>query len=143
MAAMAASKLWNPPDAGRPTMLPPVQRALRGTTSFTVVFALLVAAVPLLLFGAWLIHAETVRQRADIDALMRERVHNLVADLDSELRQQIQVVQTLAALPALDDPDLPLFYRTAARARELRPHWVAIALVDPTGAQVLNTLRPL
>jgi two-component sensor histidine kinase len=143
MSAMTASEVRKSSDAGRLTTLPPVQRALRGTTSFTIVFALLLAAVPLLLFGAWLIHAETKRQQADIDSLMRERSHNLAADLDSELRQQIQVVQTLAALPALDDPDLALFYRAAARARELRPHWVAIALFEPTGAQIVNTLRPL
>ncbi|HEX2115908.1 MAG TPA: sensor histidine kinase [Alphaproteobacteria bacterium] len=124
--------------------LPPVERALSGTTSFTIVFALLVAAVPLLLFGAWLIYSETQRQQADIEAMMRERAHNLMADLESELLQQSQVVQTLAALPQLDEPDLPLFYKAASRAQSLRPHWVAISLVEPaTGMQVLNTLQPL
>jgi two-component sensor histidine kinase len=124
--------------------LPHVKRALGGTTMFTIVFALLLAAVPLLLFGAWLVYAETQRQHSEIDALMRERAHNLMADLESELLQQIQVVQTLAALPSLDRPDLATFHTAASRARELRPHWVAIALIDPASrTQVLNTLRPL
>jgi two-component sensor histidine kinase len=124
--------------------LPPVERALAGTTTFTVVFALLLAAVPLLLFGAWLIYAETSRQQADIEGLMRERVHNLMADFESELLQQIEVVQTLAALPALDAPDLRAFYETAVRARQLRQHWVAVSLVDPAAdVQLINTLRPL
>jgi two-component sensor histidine kinase len=138
---MAAPASSNPSKGGA---LPPMERALSGKTSFMIVFSLLVAAVPLLLFGAWLVLAETRRQQADIEALMRERVHNLMADLESELRQQIQVVQTLAALPSLDVPDLPLFYTSAARARALRPHWLAISLIDPaTEMQILNTLRPL
>lgn len=124
--------------------LPPVRRALTGTTSFMIVFALLVATVPLLLFGAWLLYAESGRRQAEIDALMRERTLDLAGDLESELHQQVQVVQTLAALPALDDPDLPLFYKAATRAQALRPHWLTILLIDPkTGEQIMNTLRPL
>jgi two-component sensor histidine kinase len=141
MPAMVAPAFPKSPKAHA---LPQVKRALSGTVSFTVVFALLVAAVPLLLFGAWLIYSETARQQAEIEAMMRERAHNLMADLESELLQQSQVVQTLAALPALDEPDLPLFHKAAMRARALRPHWVAIALVEPsTGMQILNTLQPL
>ena len=143
MRAMSPKKPHNlgNPEAGP---LPPVERALRGKTSFAIIFALLVAAVPLLLFGAWLIFADSTRRQAEIDALMRERTQDLAGDLESELRQQVQVVQTLASLPALDDPDLPLFYKAATRARALRPSWAAISLIDPvSGTQLLNTLRPL
>jgi two-component sensor histidine kinase len=130
--------------AGKPGPLPPVERALSGTTSFMIVFALLVATVPLLLFGAWLLYAESGRRQADIDALMRERALDLAGGLESELKQQVQVVQTLAALPLLDEPDLPLFYKAATRAQAIRSHWLAILLIDPaSGEQVINTLRPL
>jgi two-component sensor histidine kinase len=130
--------------AGKSGPLPPVERALTGTTSFMIVFALLVATVPLLLFGAWLLYAESGRRQANIDVLMRDRAQDLADDLESELKQQIQVVQTLAALPALDEPDLPLFYKAATRAQAIRPNWLAILLIDPaSGEQIMNTLRPL
>jgi two-component sensor histidine kinase len=145
MRAMSDMARKHKDDAARPPdALPPVRRALTGTTSFMIAFALMVATVPLLLFGAWLLYAESGRRQTEIESLMRERAQDLAGDLDSELRQQVQVVQTLAVLPALDDPDLSLFYKAAVRVRALRPHWAVISLIDPaTGMQVLNTLRSL
>lgn len=132
------------PSAGHLKALPKLGRALGGETSFTIVLALLLAAIPLLLFGAWLIYAETARRQADIETLMRERVADLASDLESDLRQQIQLAQMLAALPSLDEPDLPVFYKAAMRAQSLRPHWVTILLIEPeSGDQILNTLHPL
>jgi two-component sensor histidine kinase len=142
MADSGAKQPEANPERAKP--LPHIKRALGGTTTFTIVFALLLAAVPLLLFGAWLFSVEAARYQADIDALMRERTEDLATDLEGEIRQQVQIVQTLAALPALDRPDLPSFYEAARRAQALRPHWTAILLIDPgTGRQILNTLRPL
>jgi two-component sensor histidine kinase len=119
-------------------------RVLADAFSVQIALGFMLAAVPLVLFAGWLVWSEISAQRDAVRALMHERVHNLMGDVESDLQQQVQVVQTLAALPMLDDWNLVLFHEAATRVQNLRPHWTAILLIDPTGErQLANTLRPL
>jgi two-component system, NarL family, sensor histidine kinase UhpB len=103
----------------------------------------LAATIPVLLFGtsATYIAADQARagaRRAASDALARvaERV-------TFELGKEIEVATTLAALPSLDQPDLERFRTDAQRILQGRPFMETISLADPSGTQLLNTLRPL
>src|ERR1700687_4014861 len=49
----------------------------------------------------------------------------------------------LATSTGLESGDLRNFYEEARLARDAYRRWLTVALVDPSGRQVLNLLRPL
>ncbi|MDX2205288.1 MAG: histidine kinase [Hyphomicrobiaceae bacterium] len=99
--------------------------------------------IPILVFAASALYitADTTRanaRREAADTLMRvaERV-------TAKLAKEIEVAEALAASSSLDQPDLPRFYREAGRIAPTRALWETVALVDLSGKQRLNLLRPL
>lgn len=103
---------------------------------------ILAAAIPILLFGGWVAYRSATQARdaarqgaSEIAARVAERV-------EAELATQIEVAGALAASTALDRPDLASFYVEAQRLRAARPLWHTIELTDPSGAQIVNLLRP-
>lgn len=112
-----------------------------GRPLLTLLFA---AAIPVLLFGGWVAYVAAERERTgarEAAGVTAERAAERVA---AEIRMQLEVLEALAASTALDGPapDLGSFYTEAQRVRRERPLWHTVELALPSGAQVLNLLRP-
>ena len=100
------------------------------------------AAIPVLLFGGWVAYLIAEHERADARWAASETAERVTERVGSQLSAQLQVAEALAASAALDGPDLQAFYTEAERLKASRPLWHTIQLADPSGAQVLNLLRP-
>jgi two-component system, NarL family, sensor histidine kinase UhpB len=103
----------------------------------------LAAAIPILLFGLWASHLSADNRRTDIRRDILERVRDVTERVSAELLVHLGRLQGLAATTALDHEDLQQFYIEALRLKEANPLWYTVELADPSGAQVLNLLRPL
>jgi two-component sensor histidine kinase/PAS domain-containing protein len=96
-----------------------------------------------LLAGLW-VRSELARERREIEEVAQAGAATLAQQVETTLRQQISVLQAIAALPSLDGPDLTAFHSDARRMLEAMPRWQALALVEAeTGEQVANTSRPI
>jgi two-component system, NarL family, sensor histidine kinase UhpB len=115
---------------------------LRGARR-TLASLVLAAAIPVLLFGGWAVFVTANQERAEARRTAFETVDRVAERVTSELSSQLEVLETLAASAALDQPDLQTFYREAERLKAARPLWETVELADPAGMQVLNLLRPL
>ncbi|WP_158044814.1 sensor histidine kinase [Skermanella pratensis] len=103
----------------------------------------LTAAIPILLFGLWASHLSAEKKRSDSRRDILERVEDVTERVSSELQNHLGKLQGLAASTALDGDDLRNFYTEASRLEADNPLWHTVELADPSGAQVLNLLRPL
>ena len=97
-------------------------------------------ALPLVALAGFGILRAVDDQRTQIQRDVRERVENLVADVDRQI-SGIQVeLQVLAVLPSLQDGDLPTFDRQMREALKIRG--TSIVLLDTKAQQLINTNRP-
>lgn len=99
------------------------------------------AAIPLLLFAAWVTYLTATQDRAVARTAAFEALDRVAARLSAEIEKQIEVAKTLALSSALDEPDLSAFYLEATRLTELHPLWETVELTNTKGVQVLNVLR--
>src|SRR3712207_2277627 len=97
--------------------------------------------IPIILFAGLWIRSELSDIQRDLEAFLASRAGALSQQVDGEVQQEFTVLKALAALPALDEPDLPVFYTEAARIIPAVPGWAFIALARADGEQVVNTLR--
>ena len=96
-------------------------------------------ALPLVALAGFGILRAVDDQRTQIQRDVRERVENLVADVDRQI-SGIQVeLQVLAVLPSLQDGDLPTFDRQMREALKIRG--TSIVLLDTKAQQLINTNR--
>src|SRR5437868_11765207 len=103
---------------------------------YYVAAAVLALLVPLILIGGLWIRQEFTKNQRELEDYLEARATGLVQRADAEIRQEITVLQAIAALPSLDEPDLQAFQQQAARMVAGMPQWRALALVDPaTGRQ--------
>jgi len=63
--------------------------------------------------------------------------------VDREVETSLAGLKGLATSTGLESGDLRNFYEEARLARDAYRRWLTVALVDPSGRQVLNLLRPL
>ena len=116
----------------------------RARTLYFIAAAVLAALVPLILFAGLWVRAELTESERDLQSYLTTRAASLSGRIDAEIQQQLSVLQAIAALPSLDEPNLPLFHTAANRMVGSMPQWAVIALLDPaTGQQLVNTLRPV
>jgi two-component sensor histidine kinase len=107
---------------------------------YYIAAAALALLVPLILFGGLWIRQEFTKNQRELEDYLEARATGLVQRADAEIRQEITVLQAIAALPSLDEPDLQAFQQQAARMVAAMPQWRALALVDPaTGRQIVNS----
>jgi len=118
-------------------VLPAVAGAYR-----VLLLVVVAAAIPILLFGGWVTYLIAEHQRTDARRAASEIAERVAERVASEMSAQLEVAEALAASAALDRPDLQAFYIEAQRLQASRPLWHTIQLADPSGAQVLNLLRP-
>src|SRR5215211_9068846 len=89
--------------------------------------------------GIW-IRQEFTKTQRDLEEYLEGRATALSQRVEAEIQQEITVLQAIAALPSLDEPNLPEFHREAARMIAAMPRWAVIGLVDvETGKEVVNT----
>lgn len=108
----------------------------------TLLSLMLMAMIPVLLLGcaASYLAAEQARHSARKDAV--DTLDLVASRVTSELAKEIEVAQTLAALPSLGRKDLAGFYDEASRIVKARPLWETVSLAEASGTQLLNLLRP-
>ena len=82
-------------------------------------------------------------ERRNVEQALLFNARSLTVAVDREVETSLAVLRGLATSNELDSPDLRKFYEQARLAREAYGRWLTVALVDPSGRQVLNLLRPL
>ncbi len=113
-------------------------KSLRGHLLTLVVVTLL----PMLLLGGTLIGWLVMQQRQAIETSTQEIAEALTVAVDRELAANIDALEALARSDTLTSGDLWGFYERSQLAQSQHPYWSNIALIDPSGQQLTNTVRP-
>jgi two-component sensor histidine kinase len=99
--------------------------------------------VPLTLFAGFWLRQEFGKSRRDLQDNLEARATTLQQRVDSEFQQEITVLQAIAALPSLDQPDIDEFHRQADRMVAAMPEWGLIRLIDAaSGRELATTQKP-
>ena len=107
------------------------------------VFLVAVTLLPVLLLVGTIVFLVQREQRRSIERGLQEKAHALAVAVDRELESSLTALNSLAAAPTLDAPDLPAFYEHARRARDANRRWLTVYLVEASGHQLMTLLRPL
>lgn len=105
--------------------------------------ALVIAALlPVLIFAGAvvIIHSRSVQERAENG--LRDNALTVSLAIDREILASIRTLEALATSEHLDSEDLKKFYDQAKRVLETNEGWETILLVEPSGQQRMNLLRP-
>jgi signal transduction histidine kinase/CheY-like chemotaxis protein len=131
-------------DLAQPSGVTPSVPLHTGSVRRQLILTILAALVPLLLFSLALVHALSGKEEEAFRQGLRETARAAAIAVQKELEAHVGALETLAGSSALDAGDLQAFREQAERAVESRrgQHWIAIALADPSGQQVLNTRHP-
>jgi signal transduction histidine kinase/CheY-like chemotaxis protein len=98
--------------------------------------------LPIVIIGAWGIHAAVDRQQADLQHSIQALARALASAVDSDLDTTVQTVRTLAGSPALTSTDFPSFYKQSQAAVAAQADWRSVILTDAAGAVILKSSRP-
>ena len=105
--------------------------------------AVLAALVPIILSAGLWVRSELNQSQRDLEQFLTSRAATLSQRVDSDVRQELTVLQALATAPSLDEPDVADFHAQAMRMMAAMPEWAFISLARSNGEQVANTLRPV
>ncbi len=97
-------------------------------------------ALPLMALASFAIVRMVDNQRTQIQQDIRQRVEDLLADVDRQISAIEAELQVLAASPSLQDGDFAAFDRQMREALKIRG--TSIVLHDTKGQQLLSTNRP-
>jgi PAS domain S-box-containing protein len=103
---------------------------------------MLATLLPLVAFATIGVTLFTRHERAALERGTIETARALVAAVDLELMTSVAALQALGRSRQLPAGDLAAFRESAARVRDVRPHWVSVILAAPTGDQLVNLLVP-
>jgi signal transduction histidine kinase/ActR/RegA family two-component response regulator len=107
-----------------------------------LIFLVLTAMMPLLVFAVVMIVSLNNEERATFERGATEQTRALLIAVDAELQSSTATLEALATSQHLDKGDLHAFYNEASRVIKSQPKWFTIILVSPTGQQVINIGRP-
>ena len=110
---------------------------------FSLVSLVLVAIVPLLVFGsgaAWVIISQ---KREAIEGELRHTTRALQVAADNELLHQFDAMQLLASDASLDAGALDNFREKVQRALVANSEWVNVALIDPKSNLIVFSGLPM
>lgn len=123
-----------------PAIQPEGSNALQSLRA-VLLWLLLASQLPLMLVASAFIWMEWGQQRTTVMDALRQRTQTLALVVGKELDVNLAILETLAALPALESRNWAAFHAAAAAAIKPRaPSW--IMLLDPSGQQLLNTYLP-
>ncbi|SFL88336.1 diguanylate cyclase domain-containing protein [Rugamonas rubra] len=115
----------------------------RGSGGIGIVWLFALSLLPAVLAGAYLVHDayRTERTRLELQALQTAR--QLSQTVDTALAEARGRLLVLAALPQLRPLQAAAFYQQAKAVLAHDQLAEAIVLIDGSGQQLLNTMRPL
>jgi signal transduction histidine kinase/ActR/RegA family two-component response regulator len=99
--------------------------------------------LPLLVFTTWTVLEMHREERARAEQALTETARALRLAVDGELAATVAALEALATSRELDADDLRGFHAQASALRQRHPGWTTIALTEPSGAEILDVLRPL
>ena len=102
-----------------------------------------VMLVPVALVAALVVSVAHEGERRELEQGLLERARALAVAVDREVDTCVAALEGLATSDHLDAGDLARFYTQAGRAKADHPQWMSVVLMDPSGRQLLNLLRPL
>jgi signal transduction histidine kinase/ActR/RegA family two-component response regulator len=106
----------------------------------TVLLLLIAALIPTLLLAAGGAYFAIRAKRSELESRAIADARIISQSVDRHLESQVDLVEALAASPALDSPaDLTFFREVALRERVRHPNWLAVILLDPTGGWAVHT----
>jgi two-component system, sensor histidine kinase len=108
---------------------------LLAVVSLTLLPLLVVAGIAI-----WWVHQD---ERRAMEQALVYHARSLTVAVDREVETALAGLRGLATSNDLESADLQRFYEQARLAREAYRGWLTVALVDPSGRQVLNLLHPL
>jgi PAS domain S-box-containing protein len=88
----------------------------------------------------WWAHQD---ERRAMEQALLYHARSLTLAVDREVDTSLAGLKGLATSSDLDSADLRRFYEQARLAREAYRRWLTVALVEPSGQQLLNLLHPL
>lgn len=101
------------------------------------------SALPLLVFAGWLVVENHLAARRAALHQVQQTARALAQAMDRQLRTYEGIAVTQASSDSLRRNALPEFYSEAQRVLGLESGIIALVLHDPTGQQIVNTLRPM
>lgn len=103
---------------------------------------ILVALIPMMFFAAAIVLSLGREQRTSVERGLQTTVRALAIAVEREVTASIRALEVLATSDLLRRSDLAAFHAQATRAVEAQDVWYVLALTDPSGQLLLNTVRP-
>lgn len=125
-----------PPSAQRP------RSGSRLSTATWLAGVSLLALLPMLAFSAYIVQRAIDEQQALALATQQRSATDSAAAIGRQLESVISVLRTMSQAESVRQGDMAATYAMAARVVEADPRIVGISVVDASGAQPFNTLRP-
>ncbi len=100
------------------------------------------ALAPVLVFSVAMVILFWNQERYAVEQGMRETARALAVAVERELESSVTAMEAFATARSLDSGNLAEFYDQAARVAASREAWQSIALVNPAGEQLIDTLVP-
>lgn len=101
----------------------------------------LICVLPSALAVCALVYFSYSRERANIENLAIGITRALMQAIDRDLASAKGAMESLATSPYLTDGNLAAFHRQASEIASHSPNSIVV-LIDPSGWQIVNTLRP-
>jgi hypothetical protein len=103
---------------------------------------ILVALVPMVSFATAIVLNLGREQRMSVERGLQTTVRALAIAVEREIAASIRALEVLATSDLLSRGDLAAFHAQATRAVHAQDVWYVLALTDPGGQLLLNTVRP-
>ena len=110
------------------------------TFLLAVVGLILVPMLGVAGIAIWWAHQD---ERRAMEQALLYHARSLTLAVDREVDTSLAGLKGLATSSDIDSADLRRFYEQARLAREAYRRWLTVALVEPSGRQLLNLLHPL
>ena len=103
---------------------------------------ILVALIPMVFFAGAIVLNLGREQRMSVERGLQTTVRALAIAVEREVAASIRALEVLATSDLLSRGDLAAFHAQATRAVDAQDVWYVLALTDPSGQLLLNTVRP-
>lgn len=113
----------------------------RGGLRGHLILLVLVTLVPMMLWAWGLTFWSSVQERRVLEIGLTETAHALVVAVDQEVRITMSALES-AAMSRLLTGDVAEYQELARQLVAIHPDWNSLAVFDPGGRQLFNTLRP-
>src|SRR6185369_4626432 len=103
---------------------------------------ILVALIPMVFFAGAIVLNLGREQRMSVERGLQTTVRALAIAVEREVAASIRALEVLATSELLIRGDLAAFHAQSTRAVAAQGVWYVLALTDPSGQLLLNTVRP-